>query len=157
MNLKIRKKSAVLNEKAATVMLKRQNQSSTKLRPSVATLHASRYETPAESSALATNMLPVTSTMTRSVSLATAHGRLSSVSKTSLRATRRPPNSRVENHRNSGTPTRVSFPRRATTSAKACSTCANASTPCTRACGGRNCSSSWCSSICWLAIWCWTR
>src|SRR3989442_1732604 len=46
------------------------------------------------------------------MSLATGQERISSVSNTSLRAARRPPNRRVENHKNSGSPPTGGRPRR---------------------------------------------
>src|SRR5207247_146627 len=74
---------------------------------------------------LNTSSAPVQHTMPRSSSLAIGQVRRSSVSNTSLSAARSPPNSRVENQRNSGRPTAVSRPRWRTTPASVASTCAN--------------------------------
>src|SRR5437773_6404503 len=52
--------------------------------------------------AIARNSVPATNTMAMSSSLALGQDRFSSVSKTSFRAARSPPNIRVENHRNRG-------------------------------------------------------
>src|SRR5256885_14174837 len=57
---------------------------------------------PVEAKAFAKNRAPAANTMARSVSLATGQGRFSSVSNTSFRAARSPPDIRGDNQRNRG-------------------------------------------------------
>src|SRR5439155_1368804 len=121
-SLKMLKNSTTPAANATVSSPKRHSQSSAKLEVlTSAALPASHAAT----SPLTTSRAPVPSTMARSSSLATGHGRRSSVSNTSLSAARNPPNSRVENHRNRGRPNAVSRPRWRTT------------LPSTRSSGGR--------------------
>src|SRR5881296_3592352 len=100
-SLKMLKNSTTPAANATVSSPKRHSQSSAKLEVlTSAALPASHAAT----SPLTTSRAPVPSTMARSSSLATGHGRRSSVSNTSLSAARNPPNSRVENHRNRGRP-----------------------------------------------------
>src|SRR5256886_3426375 len=111
----------------------------------------------AATSPLRTSSAPVPSTMARSSSFATGHGRCSSVSNTSLSAARTPPNRRDENHTNSGRPNAVSRPRWRTTPLSALSTAWNARSVPPPGVVGRKRASSSCRSTCWVVTWCWTR
>ena len=145
-NLKTTKNNATPSAKDVNSRLNRHSHSIAKLRLTLPALRASQVATSAPS----TSRVPVQSTMARSNSLATGHDRRSSVSNTSLRAARRPPNSRVENHRNSGSPTAVSRTRWRTTLASALSTCVNAVSGTPPAVEGSSRASSSCSSTCWV-------
>src|SRR2546425_1164159 len=97
-NLKMTKNSATPRAKEVNSRLRRHSQSIAKLRLTLPALRASQVATSAPS----TSSGPVQNTMARSSTLAIGHDRRSSVSNTSLRAARRPPNRRGEEHRNSG-------------------------------------------------------
>src|SRR5438105_3058169 len=153
MSLKIRKNSSTPRANAVVSRPKRHSQSRTKLRVTLLALRASQ----AVSTLLSTSSAPVHSTMARSSSLAMGQGRRSSVSKTSFKAARNPPNRRVENHTNNGSATAVMRTRWRMTPARAASTCANAaSVPPPSVVGSRRARSS-CRSTCWVVTWCSTR
>ena len=103
MSLKIMKNSTTPRANAVVSRPKRHSQSRAKLRVTLLALRASQ----AVSRLLSTSSAPVPSTMERSSSLAMGQGRRSSVSNTSFKAARKPPNRRVENHRNRGSATAV--------------------------------------------------
>src|SRR2546426_7356455 len=95
-NLKMTKNSATPRAKEVNSRLRRHSQSIAKLRLTLPALRASQVATSAPS----TSSVPVQNTMARSSTLAIGHDRRSSVSNTSLRAARRPPNRRREEHKN---------------------------------------------------------
>src|SRR3989449_11553568 len=97
-NLKMTKNSATPRAKEVNSRLRRHSQSIAKLRLTLPALRASQVATSAPS----TSSVPVQNTIARSSTLAIGHDRRSSVSNTSLRAARRPPNRRGENHRKNG-------------------------------------------------------
>src|SRR5690348_3008061 len=152
-SLKTVKNSTTPSAKAISSRLRRHSQSSAKLRPTSPALRASQ----AVRSAPSTSSVPVESTIARSSSLAIGQERRSSVSNTSLSAARSPPNSRVENHKNSGSPTAVSRTRCRTTPASTRSTCANAASVTPPAVLGSRRPSSSCKSTWCVVTWCWTR
>src|SRR2546430_779646 len=122
MSLKIMKNSTTPRANAVVSRPKRHSQSRAKLRVTLLALRASQ----AVSTLLSTSSAPVPSTMERSSSLAMGQGRRSSVSNTSFKAARKPPNRRVENHRNKGSATAGDPPPGSHTPATAASTRADA-------------------------------
>src|SRR5256885_1205868 len=98
MSLKIMKNSSTPRANAVVSRPKRHSQSRAKLRVTLLALRASQ----AVSRLLSTSSAPVPSTIERSSSLAMGQGRRSSVSKTSFKAARNPPNRRGGEPKNRG-------------------------------------------------------